>query len=67
MKYMELHYKMPLQDFLFTGTIDEAEAKFKKDGVPLDRNTIYKWRVLVRAAIDKQFWKEFPKQSPPID
>lgn len=54
MKLLELKMGIPLEQFIFTGTIYEAEKKLN-----IDATTISKWRTLITDARDKEFFAQF--------
>ena len=58
MQLLEFRRNAKLEDFLFEGTIYQAEKKLK-----IDCTTIHKWRVLILKARSLQFWGSFDEQA----
>ncbi len=60
MQLLEYRIGSRLEDFIFTGTIYEAEKT-----LGIDASTIYKWRTLIREARDKEFFDKFDPIKEP--
>jgi hypothetical protein len=58
MKYLELKYNKHIEDLIFKGTIYEVEKR-----LGMDATTVSKWRKLISAARDKEFWDSFTQKE----
>lgn len=54
MKLLESQQGLPIEQFIFIGTIYEAEKN-----LGIDATTISKWRTLITDARDKEFFAQF--------